>query len=252
MTDDRPAYEFGPHTMLEERAPHADGFARQILLTVQPFLAVPPAQLCVLDVGCGYGHTAAALAQSCRRVVGIDPSRTLVEHARTLDCQCPLSNLEFHCRSAESLDDAACYDLVILDNVLEHIPDQPTALQRVVRSLRPGGVLFLLVPNKLWPIEVHYRLPFLSYLPLKLANLYLRVTGRGCDYADASFAPTYRGLNRLLRHCQGVVCRYVLPADVSLATLGRSLHYRLGVAAIRRWPWLWAVSKTFLVVGVKQ
>ncbi len=70
--------------------------------------------------------------------------------------------------------------------------------------------------------------------------------------ASQSAAAAPRSLNRLLRHCEDVVCRYVLPADISLATMGRLLHYRLGVAAIRRWPWLWAVSKTFLVVGVKQ
>jgi hypothetical protein len=131
------------------------------------------------------------------------------------------------------------------------VAEQPAALRRVVQGLRRGGVLFLLVPNKLWPVEVHYQLPFLSWLPLRLANLYLRVSGLGSDYTDASFAPTYRGLNRLLRQCGDLSCRYVLPADVSLATMGRSFHYRLGVAAIRRWPWLWALAKTFLVVGVK-
>ena len=86
-----------------------------------------------------------------------------------------------------------------------------------------------------------------------VANLYLRVTGRGSDYYDASFAPTFLGLNRLLRHyCRGVCFRYVLPADLSLATMGRSLHYCLGAAAIRRFPCLWSPSKVFLVVGVKQ
>jgi 2-polyprenyl-3-methyl-5-hydroxy-6-metoxy-1,4-benzoquinol methylase len=252
MTNHRPAYDCGPQNMLRQRAPRAAAFARQILQTVRPFLPLPVDQLSVLDVGCGYGHTALELARQCRRVVGIDPCRTLFDHARTLKEQARLPNLEFYCRSAEHSEDVACYDLAILDNVLEHMADQPAALRQVVRSLRPGGILFLLVPNKLWPIEVHYRLPFLSWLPLRLANLYLRVSARGSDYTDASFAPTYRGLNRLLRQCRDLSFRYVLPADLSLATMGRSLHYRLGAAAIRRWPWLWAIAKTFLVVGVKQ
>jgi len=252
MNDDRPAYDSGPQNMLDQRAPRAAGFARQILQTVQPFLSTPIPQLCVLDLGCGYGHTTVELARQCRQIVGIDASRTLVEHALTVKQQAHLPNVEFDCRAAEDLQDVARYDLVILDNVLEHLPHQRPALRRVAASLKPGGVVFILVPNKLWPMEVHYHLPFLSYLPLRLANLYLRLTGRGSDYSDASFAPSFFGLNRLLRHCEGVSFRYVLPADLSLATMGRSLHYRVGASAIRRCPWLWAISKMFLVVGVKR
>jgi hypothetical protein len=44
---------------------------------------------------------------------------------------------------------------------------------------------------------------------------------------------------------------YVVPADVTLATSGRAWHYRLGVAALRRLPWLWAISKALLVVARK-
>lgn len=248
MKNEHPAYDLMP----DQRGPRASGFAHQILQTVQPFLSTPIAQLRVLDVGCGYGYTSVELARQCRQVVGIDASNMLIEHARVLRLQSQLRNIEFYCHPAEELHDIAHYDLVILDNVLEHLPDQPAALRRISQSLKPGGVVFILVPNKLWPMEVHYRLPFLSYLPLRLANFYLRLTGRGADYSDASFAPTFFGLNRLLRHCEGVSFRYVLPADLSLATMGQSLHYRLGAAAIRRCPWLWIVSKMFLVVGVKQ
>jgi hypothetical protein len=44
----------------------------------------------------------------------------------------------------------------------------------------------------------------------------------------------------------------VLPADLSLASSGGALHYRLGFAAIKRFPWLWAISKAFLVLAVKH
>jgi hypothetical protein len=95
-------------------------------------------------------------------------------------------------------------------------------------------------------------LPFLSYLPLSLANRYLRWTGRGTDYTDASYAPTYWRLNRLLRARPELEYHYVLPADVALTTAGGSWLYRTGIAAIRRWPALWAISKAFLVIVVKH
>jgi len=44
----------------------------------------------------------------------------------------------------------------------------------------------------------------------------------------------------------------VLPGDVALAQGGGSRLYRWGVAALRRCPALWTVSKTLLVVLVKS
>jgi len=176
----------------------------------------------------------------------------LVAFAQQLRGQTALPNLEYRHQSVFELDEAAIYDLAVLDNVLEHLPDQPMALRKISTALKVGGVLFILVPNKLWPVEVHYRLPFLSYLPLRLANLYLRVTGKGSDYTDASFAPTYWRMKRLLRARPELEYRFVLPADLALTTAGNAWHYRCGAAAIRRMPWLWAISKAFLVVAVKH
>jgi len=245
----RPCYDcYNP--MSQERAARAEAFAQQILETCRPFLSKPIAQLDVLDVGCGYGHTAAALAQSCHSVLGIEPAETLAQAAQELAANCPrLSILQ---SSVYDLQPRADFDLVVLDNVFEHLPDQPRALEIVSGCLRPGGVLYMVMPNKLWPIEVHYRLPFLSYLPLSWANAYLRLTGRGTDYRDASYAPTYWRLRRLLDRRPELRYHFVLPANLSWTTAGNVWHYRLGVALLRRCPWLWAVSKAFLVVAVKH
>lgn len=247
----RPAYDQGSKCMLfRERL--AAGFSRQILDTVRPFMRISDERLVVADVGCGYGFTAAELAKRCRRVVGIEPSAALYEAARALRESRGLENLEIRHASAADLAESEAYDLAVLDNVLEHIADQPRALARISAALRPGGALFVIVPNKLWPLEVHYELPFLSYLPLSVANRYLRLTRRGTDYTDASFAPTWLGLRRLLAARPELAWRFVLPADMSLATFGGSLQYRLGAAALRRFPCLWVISKMFVVVAVKQ
>ncbi len=251
ITSQRPSYDRGARSMLCTRAARAKDFAQQILQTCSPFLTKHPSELDVLDVGCGYGHTAVELARLCASVVAIEPSEELYFYALSLKQTEQLANLEFRNEGIYSHLGPEAYDLVVLDNVFEHLPAQPRALEIISARLRYGGVAFILVPNKLWPIEVHYGLPFLSYLPLRIANLYLRFTGRGTDYTDASYAPTYFSLNRMLRARPELSFRYVLPADLTLATKGRCLHYRLGVSLIKRWPWLWAVSKSFLVVAKK-
>jgi SAM-dependent methyltransferase len=226
-------------------------FAQQILQTISPLLDKPASQLCVLDVGSGYGGTARQLARTCRQVVGIELSAERVADARNLAASAGLSNVQFRCQSVYDLEEIDAYDLAVMDNVLEHLPDQRAALAAVSGALRPGGLLYLLVPNKLWPIEVHYRLPFLSYLPRRWANWYLRASGRGTDYTDASYAPTYFGLRRLLEERTELAYEFVLPANIELAAGGARWHYRWGVRAIRICPGLWAISKAFLVVATK-
>jgi len=233
------------------RGPLAAGFARQILATCQPFLDRPASDLRVLDIGCGYGHTARELARHTRHVIGIEPSHSLYVAAEELGATANLPNLEYRPLGVYHLGDREAFDLVVLDNVLEHLPDHPRAIETISHVLAPGGVAYILVPNRLWPIEVHYHLPLLGYLPLPLANLYLHMTGRGTDYTDASYAPTYWRLNRLLRSRKELSFSYVLPADLSLTTSGNAWHYRLGIAALRRWPMLWAISKALLVVAKK-
>ena len=250
-SSDRPEYD-SFRRMDDVRGPLAHNFARQILDTTRPFLPAPPSELRVLDIGSGYGHTAIELARHCRRVVGIEPSATLWQAAQSLNAASGLTNVQFRRTGIYDFSEKSAYDLVVLDNVLEHLPDQPVALRIVSECLTPGGVAYILVPNRLWPVEAHYHLPFLTYLPLRLANLYLHLSGRGRDYTDASHAPTYCGLNRLLRDRKELSSRYVLPANLALTMAGNSLLYRMGVAMIRRCPWLWAISKSLLVIAVKR
>lgn len=251
-SDERPRYEERGVSMLEVRGPVAEKLARQALETSAPYLRKPFEEWQVLDVGCGFGHTTLELAKRCHRVVGIEPSKPLVEFADRLAVEANQENLSFRHLGIEELDTVEEYDLVLLDNVLEHLPDAPGSLARISRSLKPGGVLYLVVPNKIWPIEHHYHLPFLGYLPLPWANRYLRLSGRGSDYEDASYAPTLGRLRRLFRERPELELHLTPPADVSLTMAGGPWHYRLGVKLLHHFPGLWWISKVFLAVAVKE
>jgi SAM-dependent methyltransferase len=238
--------------MRDARGPWGNAFAHQVLSTTRAFREKSDGELDVLDLGCGYGDTAFHLAQTCRSVVGTEPAGELIRVAEDKRLKSPLPNLTFRKEGVEQLNERERYDLILLDNVYEHLPDHDRALTAITRALRPGGVLYLLTPNKLWPVEAHYRLPFLSYLPLPWANRYLRLTGRGIDYRDASYAPTYWSLKRRLDARPELSWRYVLPGERGITVSGTPLHYRLGMAAIERLPGLWAISKALLVVAVKE
>ena len=245
-SDGRPAYD--DFANLEGRSQLARVFAEQVLATVSPWLSRPFHELDVLDVGSGYGASAAVLAESCRSVVGLEPMPGLHRHAALMESD----NLTFRLGEVERLRDREAFDLIVLDNVYEHLPDQKLALQRISAALRPGGVLYILTPNRLWPIEAHYRLPFLAWFPLPLANRYLRASRRGTDYTDTSYAPTLWGLRSALNRHPEFTWKLVLPGSPMATMAGAPAHYRWGMAALRRWPGLWAVSKALLVVARKR
>ena len=59
----------------------------------------------------------------------------------------PQSQLEAR-RLALRREFMLCSDVVFLNHVLEHVPDDEGALRSVRRVLRPGGLLILGVPNE--------------------------------------------------------------------------------------------------------
>jgi SAM-dependent methyltransferase len=92
----------------------------------------------VLDVGCGTGNYAGALADATNcRVSGVDPSRRMLDRARDA---APWESLAQS--SAQSLpfgDDA--FDVVISTDVIHHIADRDAYFREAVRVLQPGGDL---------------------------------------------------------------------------------------------------------------
>ncbi len=207
----------------ESRSEMAERLADQVLATTRPWLPKEGSELDVLDMGSGYGGTTIALSRRCASVVGCEPALAL--HTASVDRlgKEPHGRVEFIHGGVEDLNHDESFDLVLLDNVYEHLPDHESALKALARALRPGGVLYLLVPNKLWPIEAHYDLPFLSWLPLRAANLYLRLTRKGRSYEDASYAPTYWSLRRDLRR-SGMDFKFVLPAVPDATVAGTTWH----------------------------
>ena len=89
----------------------------------------------VLDVGCGEGQIARALAATGCRVTGVDPTARHIEVARER-----AGGPEYLLGSATELPatDASC-DAVVACLVFEHIDDVDGAIAEVARVLRPGG-----------------------------------------------------------------------------------------------------------------
>jgi ubiquinone/menaquinone biosynthesis C-methylase UbiE len=113
-----------------------------------------PDEARVLDLGCGAGRCAIALAELGLEVVGVDLSRTMIEAARL---QAEMAGVEVGFQVMDAMDlelPADSFDVVLCAyNGLELLPGiqgKEKALAEVWRVLKPGG-LHLLLPLPLCP-----------------------------------------------------------------------------------------------------
>jgi SAM-dependent methyltransferase len=99
-----------------------------------------PGRLAVLEVGCGTGSNI-ALLQEFGTVDAIEPD----DHARAFSEQRTGIAIKGGYLPNVPLEDGR-YDLIVLLDVLEHIPDDHGALVALKTKLAPGGRLLLTVP----------------------------------------------------------------------------------------------------------
>ena len=98
----------------------------------------------VLDVACGEGYGAAALARAgAARVIGIDLSEEACEHAR--------QKYGVDARSGDAhripLPDRSV-DVIVSFETIEHLNTPAAFLDECVRLLAPGGTLVISTPNR--------------------------------------------------------------------------------------------------------
>lgn len=100
-------------------------------MNLEPFVAahLPAAPARVLEVGCGRGALAYAMARLGHAVVAIDPGA-------------PDGDL-FRRITLEELPDPGPFDAVVANRSLHHIHDLPAAVEKIARLLAPGGRLLL-------------------------------------------------------------------------------------------------------------
>jgi ubiquinone/menaquinone biosynthesis C-methylase UbiE len=188
--------EIHPKTMFDElgRLQKARKTVAVILDALQQ-AGIDPGETRLLDIGCSTGILTRHYAEFFGRVVGIDIDDGAVEWARQNRAA---ENVAY--RIGDSMDvpfPDGEFDLVTCTHIYEHVPDAKRMLDEIHRVLKPGGFCYFAAENRLRLWDEHYNLPFVTVLPRPLADLYVRVTGRGQRRYESH--RTLWGLKRLVR-----------------------------------------------------
>ncbi|MGW0661202.1 class I SAM-dependent methyltransferase [Streptodolium elevatio] len=127
----------------------ADRIRRQLAL-IRPVVEHTVKPLTVLDLGCGDGYATARIAQlpglaasPSHRVIGVDRSEAALERARERGVQTVRSSLD--AGRLPFADGEA--DIVVMNEIVQHLADPGAAVAEAYRVLRPGGHLFVSTPN---------------------------------------------------------------------------------------------------------
>jgi SAM-dependent methyltransferase len=156
-----------------------------------------PEQMRVLDFGCGAGGATLDLRKLGYQAFGvdIDPVATSQGMQRM---------------RAEGFDDADilvtvdadgsmpfpehCFDFVFSQEVLEHVADLDRAAADLSRMMAPSGYGFHRFPGRRRPVEPHYLMPFVHWLPKNklrraaiLGLLRIGVGKRHPDYPESAW-----------------------------------------------------------------
>jgi 2-polyprenyl-6-hydroxyphenyl methylase / 3-demethylubiquinone-9 3-methyltransferase len=103
----------------------------------------------VLDVGCGGGLLAEALARAGATVTAIDLAPGMIEVAR-LHAREQQLEIDYRIAAAEELAGNAAerFDIVTCMEMLEHVPEPAATVATLAQLLRPGGALFVSTINR--------------------------------------------------------------------------------------------------------
>jgi SAM-dependent methyltransferase len=190
----------------------------QLLIGTAVRLLGSPADLSVLDVGCGPGLTDGYLTGRFGSVTGVDISKQMVERAREAN---PTASYESYDGTRLPFETGS-FDLAFAICVLHHVepPERPAFAAEVARVARPGGIVAILEHNPINPLTrvVVSRCEFDQGVELVGMRQTKRLlAGAGADVIESGYFLFFPWHARIFRRAEGALGSLPLGAQYLVA-----------------------------------
>lgn len=127
----------------------------------------------ILDWGCGKGELIEFLSNNNFNCYGVEISELKMQQNITED-KINISKNFFLINSDNKTSfDSNYFDIVLTNQVIEHISDKDSFLHEINRILKQGGFSYNILPAKHRIKEVHLKMPFVHWLPKNYLRKYL-------------------------------------------------------------------------------
>jgi 2-polyprenyl-6-hydroxyphenyl methylase/3-demethylubiquinone-9 3-methyltransferase len=174
----------------------------------------------VLDVGCGGGILAEAMARAGARVTAIDMAPAGLIAARR-HMQAGGLKIDYRQTTAEDLARQAAgeFDIVTCMELVEHVPEPASIVRACGRLARPGGSVFFATVNRTWLARL---------LVIGVSEYVLGIVGKGTHtyqkfVQPAELAAWGRAGGLTLSHLCGL--RYIPLIHYSSLCRGTAMNY---------------------------
>ncbi|SFE65351.1 protein-L-isoaspartate O-methyltransferase family protein [Roseivivax sediminis] len=111
-------------------------------------------EMLVLDIGCGYGYSAAVIAQIAEAVVAVESDDSLADEAETLLSEHHADNVVLHRGPlTDGAPEHGPYDAILVEGAVEDVPDT------LLAQLKDGGrIACLFQEGRLGVVRIGYKL----------------------------------------------------------------------------------------------
>ncbi|MGI8856236.1 MAG: class I SAM-dependent methyltransferase, partial [Thermomicrobiales bacterium] len=141
----------------------------------------------MLDIGSGMGGFLVAAARNAMHVVGVEPNADYcaITRLRAARYGLPPRVIQGVGETLPFSDQS--FDVVLAQDILEHVRDPDETLREIHRVLRPSGIALVTVINRFAWRDPHYHLRGLNWLPRRFGEGLVERLGRskrGARFTD--------------------------------------------------------------------
>jgi SAM-dependent methyltransferase len=218
----------------------------------------------VLEIGCGEGGVLKAFIERKCICTGMDLSASKIENGKTLLAE-EIAAAKMELFAADIYDQQVMdefrgkFDLIVLKDTIEHIPDQERVMAQLPVYLKEDGILFFGFPPWCMPFGGHQqtakgklgKMPWMHLLPRAAYKSWLKFTGQTPEAIESllEIHDTQISINRFERICRAT--GYAI-ADRRLYLLNPIYRYKFGRSPRKQLPFFAAVPhlRDFVTTGV--